>query len=187
MLPLTIDRATALSLILAAVVAVFGYRLGKGDAPVIERVEYRPAVIQSDGSVIAERVPDAKPKPPPHEIPRGHVEVRRVEVEVQPDAPGCPVCRVDLSLVRDTEGGQRVIASSPNGTVTRALDVPILPGLLPPPVRPWAAGLSYDPFGGRGGVWIARDVSRIRIGADLQQSADGDIRALVRVGWRFGG
>jgi len=104
---------------------------------------------------------------------------------VQPDAPGCPVCRVDLSLVRDDEGGQRVIASSPDGTVTRALDVPIYPALLPPPVRPWAAGLSYDPFGSRGGVWIERDVSRIRIGADLQQSDDGDIRGLVRVGWRF--
>lgn len=179
------SRETILSLLLAAALGVFGYRLGQGDAPVIERVEYRPAVIQDDGSVIAERVPDAKPSPAPHVIPRGHVEVRRVEVEVQPDAPGCPVCRVDLSLVRDDEGGQRVIASSPTGSILRALDVPILPGLLPPPVRPWAAGLSYDPFGGRGGVWIERDVSRIRVGADLQQSDDGDIRGLVRVGWRF--
>ena len=143
-------RETALSLILAGVVGVFGYRLGLGDAPVIERVEYRPAVIQDDGSVIAERDPTPPDAPAPHRIPRGNVEVRRVEVEVQPDAPGCPVCRVDLSLVRDDEGGQRVIASSPNGSILRALDVPILPGLLPPPVRPWAAGLSYDPFGGRG-------------------------------------
>mgnify|MGYP006172142819 CR=1 FL=1 len=83
---------------------------------------------QTDGSVIAERVPDAKPSPAPHQIPRGHVEVRRVEVEVQPDRPDCPVCRVDLSLVRDDEGGQRVIASSPTGSILRALDVPILPG-----------------------------------------------------------
>ncbi len=179
-------RETALSLILAGCVGVFGYRLGLGDSPVVERVEYRPAVIQDDGSVIAERVPDAKPSPAPHVIPRGHVEVRRVEVEVQPDAPGCPVCRVDLSLVRDTEGGQRVIASSPTGTVLRALDVPIVPALLPPPVRPWAAGVSYDPFGGRGGAWIERDVSRFRLGADVQQDERGALRALVRVGWRWG-
>jgi len=177
-------RETLLTLILAGCVGVFGYRLGLGDAPVIERVEYRPAVIQDDGSVIAERVPNAKPSPAPHQIPRGHVEVRRVEVEVQSDAPGCPVCRVDLSLVRDDEGGQRVIASSPSGSILRALDVPILPALLPPPVRPWAAGVSY----GRGdtlGVWIERDVSRFRLGADVQQDERGALRALVRVGWRF--
>ena len=177
-------RETALSLILAGCVGVFGYRLGVGDAPVIERVEYRPAVVQADGSVIAERDPTPPAEPAPHRIPRGNVEVRRVEIEVQPDAPGCPVCRVDLSLVRDTDGGQRVIASSPTGTVLRALDVPIVPALLPPPVRPWAAGVSY----GRGdalGVWIERDVSRFRLGADVQQDDRGALRALVRVGWRF--
>lgn len=177
-------RETALSLILAGCVGVFGYRLGLGDAPVIERVEYRPAVIQDDGSVIAERVPDAKPSPPPHQIPRGHVEVRRVEIEVQPDRPDCPVCRVDLSLVRDTEGGQRVIASSPTGSILRALDVPILPGLLPPPVRPWAAGISYGQHDTLG-VWIERDVSRLRFGAEVQQDERGGVRALMRVGWRF--
>lgn len=178
-------RETALSLILAGVVGVFGYRLGVGDAPVIERVEYRPSVVQADGSVIAERDPTPPAEPAPHRIPRGNVEVRRVEIEVQPDAPGCPVCRVDLSLVRDTDGGQRVIASSPTGTVLRALDVPIVPALLPPPARPWAAGVSY----GRGdtlGAWVERDVSRFRLGADVQQDERGALRALVRVGWRWG-
>lgn len=180
-------RETLLTLILAGCVGVFGYRLGLGDAPVIERVEYRPAVIQDDGSVIAERVPDAKPSPAPHQIPPGHVEVRRVEVEVQPDAPGCPVCRVDLSLVRDNEGGQRVITSSPDGTVTRALDVPILPGLLPPPVRPWAAGVSHDPFNNGFGVWIDRDISRIRVGAEAGYDDVVGPRADFRLGFTFGG
>lgn len=180
-------RETLLTLILAGCVGVFGYRLGLGDAPVIERVEYRPAVIQDDGSVIAERVPDAKPSPAPHVIPRGHVEVRRVEVEVQPDAPGCPICRVDLSLVRDDEGGQRVIASSPTGSILRALDVPILPGLLPPPVRPWAAGIWHDPINEGFGVWGERDISRIRVGASAGYDDVAGPRADLRVGWTFGG
>ncbi|HBG31019.1 MAG TPA: hypothetical protein DDW98_10375 [Gammaproteobacteria bacterium] len=164
-----------------------------------EVIEPAPEVRQADGSVVLERDPEPASEPAPHTIPRGHVEERRISVQVQPDvstnrtnldaAPTCecrPV-RVDLSLARDTEGGRRVIASSPDGRVLGGLDVPIVQTMLVTPPK-WSAGISYDPFDGTPGAWIERDYGRIRVGADLYQERNAIASGLavrVRIGWTF--
>lgn len=162
-----------------------------------------PEKRQKDDSLILERKPASEPAQT-HAIPKGAVVERQVSVTVKPRAnkksdtnktnvsaekqpADCPPVRVDLSLIRDTEGGRRVIASSPDGRVIGGLDVPIQSVLLPKS-RKWAAGVSYDPFTRSPGAWIERDLGRIRIGADLYQDRRGfdtGMAVRVRVGWTF--
>lgn len=149
--------------------------------PIKEDVAPAPMVRQADESVIAERAPASAPLPPVHVIPKGFHEVRRESVVVAP-APAASSVEVDLSLVRNgTE--QRVIASSPDGQVIRALDIPIEPALLPPASRPWAAGLGYTTQR-EVGVWLERDLGRLRLGAEVLKG-QGRPRAEVRVGVSF--
>ena len=171
-------------LVFALLCGTLGYWLATTDAPVIEDVSAKPELRQTDGSVIAARHPDAKPPPAPHKIPKGVKETRRVAVTVKPSQPDCDPVDLTLSLV-EQDGGQRVIASAANGLVLSALDTPIVPALVSPPRRPWAAGVAYDPIQRRAGAWIERDIARLRVGADVMQSETGELRALLRVGWRF--
>lgn len=153
-------------------------------AAVAEVVAPAPAVLQVDGSVIAERAPAAKPPPVPHRLPQGFVEERRVSAEIKPAHAGN--VGIDLSLVRDTAGGRRAIVSSPDGEVVTALDVPILPGLVPAPPRRWAAGVAINPFDpddGRG-AWVTRDYGRVRAGTIAFQHR-GELGALVLLGVSF--
>lgn len=173
-----------LMLALCVTCAALGYWLKSTDMPRAEVVTAAPAVRQSDGSLVAERAPSAKPGKPPHQLPKGAKEERRVAVVVKPKQPDCDPVRIDLSLIREGDG-RRVVASSPDGTVVSALDVPILAGLVPPPARPWAAGGSYNPITKRAGVWVERDLARLRLGADVMQGETGDLTAMVRVGWRW--
>ncbi|WP_428309239.1 hypothetical protein [Hydrocarboniphaga sp.] len=172
---------------LYAVVLGFGYFLGQvlhGDTPVAEIVTPAPAVKQSDGSVIAERAPDPAPPAAPHVIPPKAKEVRRMGVTVQPAREDCPQVHVDMSLV-DVDGGRRVIASSPDGVVTSAIDIPIVPDQVAAAPRRWAAGPSVDPFGRNFGAWVERDLGRIRLGAELRQSDSQAPEAWLRVGITF--
>ncbi|WP_136773239.1 hypothetical protein [Chitiniphilus eburneus] len=181
-------------LALLAIAAWAGYCWRGERASMAEDVRPAAQERQADGSVVATRVPTARPDPPPHLLPRGAQEERRVAVWVQVppvtpvvDAMGvvhcdCPPVTVDLSLVR-LDGGRRVIASSPNGVVLDALDVPIDPAPLPPAPRPWAVGMSYG-VRGELGAWLERDVGRVRLGADIQQERD-EWNARLRVGWLF--
>lgn len=164
-----------------------------------ERMTPSPAQSQPDGSVIAARQPDAAPAKAPHIIPRGAVEERRVSVTVQPRAKQAarpsadpdqavtpsPV-RVDLSLVR-MDGGRRVIASSPDGDVVGALDVPIDAAAFSVS-RPWAAGLSCDPMRCAAktlGVVVQRDLDRLRIGGEIYRDRFGNTGQRVSVMWRW--
>lgn len=165
---------------------VLGYWLKSTDVPRPEVIAPAPAVRQADGSLVAERRPatPSEAKKPPHQIPKGAREERRIAVTVQPTRPDCPPVRVDLSLVREGEG-RRVVASSPDGQVVQALDLPVERALIPPPARPWAMGASYNPLTERAGIWVERDLAWLRIGADLIQDERGQVAAMVRVGWRF--
>lgn len=164
--------------------AIGGYWLKSTDMPRAEVVTAAPEVRQADGSVIAERQPLSKPTPAPHRLPKGASEERRVSLKVKPRQPDCEPVRVDLSLIREGDG-RRVVASSPDGEIISALDMPIVAALMPAPARPWAAGGSYDPIQRRYGAWVERDIARLRVGADVVQTETGQLKAMVRVGWRF--
>lgn len=176
-------------LLLALIVGVaVGLPIGwhiRGTAPALEVVTAEPGQLQRDGSVVAPRVPaPAKPVKPPHVLPAGAREERRIAVTVQPEVPDCPPVTLDLSLVQ-VDGGRRVVASSLDGAVVSSLDMPIIPALLPPLPRPWAIGASYSLRGERYGTWIERDIGRVRIGADVSQDRLGDVEGIVRIGWTF--
>ena len=178
-------KLEVLGAILVVVAVVLAWALWPAP-PVHEDVAPAPQVVQADQSVIAQRAPDAHPPPPRHIIPKGYVEQRRDEVTVAPSpaaaASGCPPVRVDLSQVRS--GNQvRVVASSPDGQVVSAIDIPIEPSLLPPAPKPWAAGLAYGTDHAVG-VWLERDVGRLRLGAEVAKGA-GRPRAELRVGVSF--
>jgi hypothetical protein len=156
--------------------------------PVPEIVAPAPEVRQADGSMELRRAPDANPAPPPHIIPRGFHEERREQFAIAPApaaaASGCPPVRVALSVVSD-DRQHRVIASSPDGQVVDAVDIPIQqPVLMPAPARPWAAGMSYDTRHAVG-IWVDRDVGRLVVGGALSRLPDGRTEAQVRVGVRF--
>lgn len=173
---LRIGAAVLVVLLLLAAGILIGEKSG---APQTEVVTYRVQARQADGSLIAARTPDAKPEAAPHTIPRNWKEERRVSATVKPTKTDCPPVALDLSLVRDAEGGKRVVLSSPDGTVTAATDTPIEPGLIPATPRRWAAGLAYEPQDRKSSVWIERDLARVRIGADLSQTGDARLRVGV--------
>ena len=172
--------------LLFLVALVLGWALWPAK-PAPEVVAPAPEQRQADGSLELRRAPDAHPAPPPHAIPRGFHEERREQFTVAPApaaaASGCPPVRVALSVVSD-DRQHRVIASSPDGQVVDAVDIPIQPVLMPPPARPWAVGMSYDTRHAVG-VWVDRDVGRLVVGGALARLPDGKTEAQVRVGVRF--
>lgn len=160
-----------------------------------------PAEVQADGSVKLGRQPDPAAKPK-HHIPRDAKVERIAQVKVQPSKPSpeagkpCPPVTVDMTLIREKDGGRRVLASSPDGQVVGGIDVPIEPMMQPPASRKWAAGLSIEPVRQTFGAWVDRDVDiplvdlAIRIGIELNQtrvqtSAPDGIEGRVRLGIAF--
>lgn len=170
-----------------------------------------PAIRQADGSLVAERSPQAHPAVP-HQLPSGAKLERQVHVVVQPSARGtgptsgpspegravpadatpCPPVTVDLSLVRMQDGTRRVVVSSPDGRVEQALDIPVERETRPKELK-WAVGMvgGLKSEGGTTmGVFVDRDFAFIRTGVELTRerypvnALNGwEIRA--RVGIRF--
>ncbi len=155
------------------------------DGPVTAPEDTRPAPArrQPDGSLLARRA--APPSsPPPHALPRGSRERRRIAVTAQPAREDSPPLTLDLSLV-EMDGGQRIVASSPHGEVLAALDMPIVPADLPAPPRGWAAGASVDLQRQHPGLWLDRDLGRFRVGVDLVMEEHGALQGRARLGFRF--
>lgn len=147
------------------------------------------AVEQPDGSVVVERKPDATAKPK-QAVPKGAKVERVGSITVKPAAtPDHPVT-VDWSLVRLGDNSKRVVASSPDGQVIGGVDIPVETAEPPPPPKLWAAGISYNPSQQTPGVWIERDVGRVRLGVDINQirpviAGPSDIEARLRLGVTF--
>ncbi len=140
-----------------------------------------PAQRQADGSLIAERNPDA-PLKPRHEIPKGGKVERDIRVEVQPTGrPDCPVCKVDLSLVKLLDDTHRIVASSPTGEVLSALDVPRVPAIVDRP-KNWAAGALYN---GRWGALVTREIRWVSVGGAITTEKDGSFAPWALLVLRF--
>jgi hypothetical protein len=138
------------------------------------------AVREKDGSLELERAPDGisatapagtKPLRADPDIPKGGKVVRVVEVTVDPGkaqrgvqtpgkgtivapggsvGPACPPVTTDLTLVRMPDKSERVLASSPDGTVSGGIDVPVSAPAIPRIQRWTAEGLAgYDTHAGR--------------------------------------
>ena len=175
------------------VAAVTGFLLGVWmtwlfHAPLAIVETAAPAAIQSDGSIVAARAPNAvKPK---QVIPKGAEPVRVARVAVKPrpvpTAPAgcdCEPVVVDTTLVREKTGGSRLLVSTAGGQLIDAIDSPLVPDVVARNA-PWAAGATYG-TGGRVGAFIDRDMGPIRLGAEVDQASGESWQARVRVGWRF--
>jgi hypothetical protein len=161
-----------------------GWHLHPASAAMAEDLRPVPAQRQRDGSVIAARAaPPVAPPAPPHRLPRGSREERRIAVTVRPAREDCPPVSLDLSLLQ-LDGGRRVVASSPDGTVIQALDLPLEPAFVAPP-RTWAAGASVDLRREQPGLWLERDLGRFRAGLDLVREENGGLQGRLRFGWVF--
>jgi hypothetical protein len=142
------------------------------------------AARQSDGSLALERTGTNPKAKSAAVVPKGGQAERSIRVDVQPARADCPVCTVELTLVRMPDDTRRVVAASPTGIVLSGLDVPLVP-LEVARDRPWAAGASYGVGGGSWGGWLDRDLGPLRLGAEINQTGDARTEARVRLGWRF--
>lgn len=152
-----------------------------------------PSVRQADGSLVVERVsPATVPQKPPHALPVGSREERRVSIVVQPprgvvvsattvessdvadhrsqpgkmvDSCDCPPVQVDLSLVRMPDKTRRVVASSPTGTILSGIDVPVEAEAAPRIPRWTLSAIAVaDKDGVRPGALLARRVGPLVVG-----------------------
>lgn len=142
------------------------------------------AARQADGSLVAERTATNPKAKPVHAVPKGGKAERTIRVDVQPERTDCPVCSVDLTLVRMGDDTRRVVASSPTGVVIGALDVPIMP-IEVEKHHPWAVGISRATGEESWGVWLDRDIGPLRIGGEANKTGDNNYEARLRFGIRF--
>jgi hypothetical protein len=165
-------------------------------ATVIETA--KPAETQADGSTVIERAPTTPTAKPRQIVPKG-AQVERVgsitaqgatpdEIKACTSIP-CPPVTIDTSLVRLPDGSKRVIVSSADGTILKGVDIPVETQELPEP-KLWAAGVSLDPLRQTMGAWVERDVARVRLGIEINQTRPnlaGPVGAEIRVraGWVF--
>lgn len=96
----------------------------------------------------------------------------------------CAPVHIDAGIVDLPDGSHRVVIKS-NGELSNAIDIP---GFLPPVVGDlkWAAGALYDVSGHSYGVFVDRDIRRLRIGVDMMKlSPDNTFKVIARIGGRF--
>jgi hypothetical protein len=76
------------------------------------------------------------------------------------DTTPVPVVHVDLTVVRNKDGTESVVASSPDGRVLaqQSIDVPIGAQAVAPRQLKWVAGALYAPTGSTFGAFVGRDV-----------------------------
>lgn len=157
-----------------------------------------PAIVQSDGSQVLERRPDAKAKSP-SVIPKGGKVERIIHGEITLNWPkdrptgvdpanvggaaNCPTCKFDLTLVRMPDDTQRVVLWSETGTVVGGLDVPV--ALIDVKKRrTMAAGISHGTSEGAWGAWLDRDFGPLRTGFEVNKS-DSQYEGRVKIGLMF--
>jgi len=116
------------------------------------------------------------------------VEQAKQEVMAACEQQECPPVTVNIDLVRDEAGQQRAVASSPDGEILAALDIPKEDVAAPVTQPKWAAGANFEPFKQTVGAWVDRDLGPFRVGAEVNQLRNGNFGELegrVKVGIRF--
>lgn len=158
----------------------------------------KPPEVQADGSLVVERTltsPKAKPK---QQVPKGAKVERIGSVTAQGVTPDeikactniqCPPVTIDTSLVRMPDGSKRVIVSSADGTILKGVDIPVETQENPEP-KVWAAGVSLNPQNQTLGIWIDRDILRVRVGLEVNQIKTNTVNPVaaeirLRAGWTF--
>lgn len=95
----------------------------------------------------------------------------------------CPPVGIDLMLLREKDGSQRVVASSKDGAIVGGVDIPVVNTTAPKVLR-WAVGGLYGSTASYG-AYVARDVSAGQVLAGGMYSAKAHGAAFVGVGLRF--
>ena len=185
-------RAAAAAALLVVGVLIGRWLFHVEMVPVIEKPA--PAIVQQDGSQVLARAARDESAKPAHQLPKGATLERTVQVKAKPKAPPRPTTdgklesapvTVDLSLVKMPDETRRVVASSPDGEILGVIDVPVAAFSIPE-TKKWAAGLYVNPvYPQERGLFIDRDIGRLRIGAELGQNARNDLEARVKVGITF--
>src|SRR5690606_15693537 len=161
-----------------------------------------PAIVLPSGAVVAARAPGADLPPVAAEAARelGGTVARAGTVVVQPSLDKAPdsldsesglldIClckplKLDWSLT-NVAAAQRMSFYTDDGTILSATDTPAASIRLHRE-RLWAAGVSVSMDMSQrraAGLWVDRDVGRLRLGLELSQREGG--AAAVRVGWRW--
>ena len=196
-----IEWVTILSVGIIAGLAM-GWMLWRPRPAVME--SYAPPIVQKDESVVLARDPSQAARPA-QEIPNGAKVERVIHVEVQPKAPDAPTqappgtdpgaqanqpplppqpsaLRVDLTLYRNPDGTRRVAVSSPDGTVTGGMDIPVESAPVQRELK-WAAGavIGTTTWGDKAtGVFVDRDFGFVRTGTELTKNT---YALQSRMGW----
>ena len=185
--PLTSIMQTKHALAIAAALLILagGIWLGRASVPVQVPDVVAPAPAQSlpAGAVVLERKP-AKPEAVKPIKPGSKVE-RAASVTVQTAREDCPPVTVDMQLIQEGDG-RRIVARSPDGRVIAGMDIPVRQIDIEQR-RDWAAGISCDPTNCQRtpGIWVDRDIGRVRVGAELARQSDGETQIRARVGWTW--
>lgn len=141
----------------AALGMALGWQLWK--PPVKPAPKPQPEIIQHDGSHVA-AVDTSHPAVPPHQIPHGATVEDVVHVTIQPNPvqppsqlpgsqhgtqaiPVCPPVTVDLSIIKMHDGSRRVVASSQDGTILSAVQIPAEAEYRQPKTLKWGLGIDY--------------------------------------------
>ena len=161
-----------------------------------------PAARQADGSLILERAPDAKAVPA-QQIPKGakverieRIQVRASSAPAAATAPtngsGLPAAAltpalpstttVDLTLLRMPDDTQRVVASSPDGTIVGGVDIPV--SSAPREPKSTAIG-GYDLANKAYLAGYLHKLGPFQVGVVGTYSPLPKFNAFVVVGWAF--
>lgn len=96
----------------------------------------------------------------------------------------CPPIDISLVLITDKDKQQRVEAHSSNGEIVGGIDIPVRDISIPKEPNKWAIGASYNTAKIKG-IWVERDVGRIRLGAEVTSvPVVGEVYT-ARVGFTF--
>lgn len=158
----------------------------------------KPAEAQADGSIVVERTAPAPKAKPKQVVPQGGKVERIGSITAQGETPAeikactsvpCPPVTIDTSLIRMPDGSRRVVVSSADGTILKGVDIPVETLEVEEPKR-WAAGVSLDPLRQTMGAWVERDIGRVRVGVEINQTRQtlaGPVGSELRVraGWTF--